>query len=89
MKSLLYQGGLSVPVPSSCTALPCRSESTFTLRKGGRLYRFTLRDKIVPEDPMFMLVKAAAYARKTNTPYVGTPPKRSVRDFLIKDSVVI
>ena len=89
MKSLLYQGSLSVPVPSSCTALPCRSEETFALRKDGRLYRFTVRDKIVPEDPYFMLVKAAAYARKTTTAYAGRTPKRSVRDFLIKDSVVI
>jgi hypothetical protein len=89
MKSLLYQGGLSVPVPSVCTALPCRTEQTFTLRKHGRLYRFTVRDKIVPEDPYFVLVKAAAYARKTNTAYVGASPKRNVRDFLIKDSVVI
>jgi hypothetical protein len=89
MKSLLYQGGLSVPVPSACTTLPCRTEQTFSIRKYGRLYKFTVRDKIVPEDPMFMLVKAAAYARKTNTAYAGNAPKRSVRDFLIKDSVVI
>jgi len=88
MKSLLYQGGLSVPVPTAC-AVPCRTESTFALRKDGRLYRFTVQDKIVPEDPMFLLVKAAAYARKTNTEYAGRSPKRSVRDFLIKDSVLV
>jgi hypothetical protein len=69
--------------------LPCRTEKTFAIRKNGKLYRFTVRDKIVPEDPMFMLIKAAAYARKTNTSYAGNAPKRSVRDFLIKDSVVI
>jgi hypothetical protein len=89
MKSLLYQGGLSVPIPPECTALPCRTEQRVSIRKNGRLYHFVVRDKITPEDPMFMLLKAAAYARKTGTSYNGRSPKRSVRDFLIKDSVVI
>jgi hypothetical protein len=60
-----------------------------SLKKNGRIYRFVVRDRIVPEDPYLMLVKAAAFARQTDSTYSGRSPRRSVRDFLIKDSVVI
>jgi hypothetical protein len=89
MKSLLFQGETNFTEPSSCVALPCREEVTINLRKDNRIYRFVLRDKIVPEDPYFMLVKASAFAIRVSEPFNGRSPKRSVKDFLIKDSVVI
>lgn len=89
MKSLLFQGETNFTEPDSCVALPCRQEVTINLRKANRIYRFVLRDKIVPEDPYLMMVKAAAFAIRVSEPYNGTSPKRSVKDFLIKDSVII
>ena len=88
MKSLLFQEeGLSVPV--GCSALPCRQEITVNIRKFDRIYRYVLRDKIVPEDSYLVLTKAAAFAIRTGEPYNGRTPTRSLKDFLIKDSVVI
>ena len=63
MKSLLFQEDGPFEQPSECALLPCREEVTINLRKGGRIYRFVLRDKIVPEDPYLVLVKAAAFER--------------------------
>ena len=88
MKSLLFQGETAFSEPSSCVALPCREEVVLNLRKANRIYRFVLRDKIVPEDPYLILVKAQAFAIRASEAYNGVPPKRSVKDFLIKDSVV-
>lgn len=88
MKSLLFQEeGLSVP--EGCSALPCRQEVTIDIRKYDRLYRYVLRDKVVPEDPYLVLIKATAFAIRTGEPYNGRTPSRSLKDFLIKDSVVI
>ena len=89
MKSLLFQESASLVEPPGCSAQPCRQEIEITLRKDNRLYRFIARDKIVPEDPLLMLTKAAAFAIQTREAYNGTSPSRSVKDFLIKDSVVI
>ncbi len=89
MKSLLFQPDGPFDVPSECALLPCREEVTINLRKAGRIYRFVLRDKIVPEDPYLVLVRAAAFAIQTGEAYNGTPPDRALKDFLIKDSVVI
>jgi hypothetical protein len=89
VKSLLFQGGLSVPEPPGCAALPCRSETSVSIKKNGRIYRFVVRDQILPEDPFLVLAKAAGFARQTDTAYAGRSPKRSVRDYLIKDNVVI
>jgi len=89
MKSILYQADSPFAEPPGCSAFPCRQEEEITLRKDGRLYRFLVRDKIVPEDPLLMLTKAAAFAIQTGEAYNGTSPSRSVKDFLIKDSVVI
>ena len=61
----------------------------FTLRKNGRLYKFVARDTLRPEDPYFVMVKAAAFAVKNGEPYNGKTPSRALKDFLIKDSVVI
>lgn len=89
MKSLLFQEGVTFPEPPGCSALPCRQEATVRLKKDGRIYQFVVRDKIVPEDASIMLVKAAAFAIRTGEAYNGTSPSRSLKDFLIKDSVVI
>lgn len=89
MKSLLFQGGAEFSEPPGCSALPCRIELTFSLKKDGRIYNFVLRDKVVPEDAHLILVKAAAFAIQTGEAYSGETPKRSVRDFLIKNNVVL
>lgn len=89
MKSLLFQGVTPFIEPPECGSKPCRTEVPITLRKNGRLYQFILRDKVVPEDPYLVLVKAAAFARSQGEPYAGKPPDRGVRDFLIKESVII
>lgn len=87
MKSLLYQGVTPFVEPVTCAV--GRQETTVDIRKDGRVYRFVMRDKIAAEDPYLVMVKAAAHAIQTGEPYNGTPPSRSVRDFLIKQSVVI
>jgi hypothetical protein len=89
MKSLLYQGVTPFVEPPTCAAIPCRTEVPVTIRKGGKLFKFVLRDKLVPEDMYLVLLRAAAFAVQTGTANVALPPARSVRDFLIKDSVVI
>ena len=89
MKSLLFQGVTPFTEPPSCASTPCRTELPITLRKNGRLYNFILRDRVVPEDPMLVMIKAAAFAIAENEPYVGKAPDRAVKDFLIKDAVVI
>jgi hypothetical protein len=89
MKSLLFQGVTPFEEPPDCTATPCRTEVTITVNKSGRFYRYVLRDKVVPEDGFLMMVKAAAFAIANNEPYNGRAPDRAVRDFLIKDTVVI
>lgn len=88
MKSLLHQGVTPFVIPPECAVI-CRTEVPITIRKGGRLYRFVLRDKVVPEDPYLTLVKAAAFAIAQAEPYNGRSPDRAIKDFLIKDTVVI
>ena len=87
MKSLLFQGVTPFVEPEFCA--PGRTEIPITIRQQGRLYKFVLRDRIAPEDPYLVLVRAAAHSIQTGEPYNGTPPNRGVRDFLIKQSVVI
>ncbi len=90
MKSLLFQSGATpFSEPSDCTALPCRTEVVIPIRKGGRIYRFVLRAKVLPEDPYIIMVKAAAFALQTAEAYNGTPPGREVKNFLIKSNVTI
>lgn len=90
MKSLLYQTGATpLSEPSECAALPCRSEVRLNLRKDNRVYRIVLRDKVVPEDPYLVLVRATAFAVKVGEPFNGDPTGRTIKDFLIKSSVVI
>ena len=89
MKSLLFQGGADFSEPPGCSALPCRAEVVLDIKKDGRIYHIVLRDKVVPEDPQLILTKAAAFAIQTGEAYNGSTPKRSVRDFLIKNNVVL
>lgn len=88
MKSLLFQEGATpFAEPESCGI--GRQEVSIAIKKDGRTYRFVLRDKIAAEDSYLVMVKAVAHAIQTGEPYNGTPPSRGVRDFLIKQSVVI
>lgn len=87
MKSLLFQPSPPFEEPPTCA--PCRQEKTVTMRKGGRLYSFTVRDKVAVEDPYLVMVKAAAFAIREGEPYNAQVVPRSVRDFLIRSSVVI
>jgi len=87
MKSLLFQGTTPLVEDESCG--PGRVEVPINIRKDGRIYRFILRDKVTIEDPYLVLVKARAFAIRASEPFGGQPPSRSVRDFLIKSSLVI
>lgn len=87
-KSLLFQDNPTFTVPPGCS-LCDRVEVPVSLRKGGRIYHFILRDKLVVEDLLLVGMKAAAFAISQSEPYSGTPPSRAVRDVLIKDNVVI
>lgn len=90
MKSLLFQAGETPFIePENCGAIPCRNEVPINIRKDGRLYKFILRDRVVPEDAYVPLVKAIAFAIQQNEPYAGTSPSRSVKDFLVRNNVVI
>ncbi len=89
MKSLLFQNVTPFTEPDGCSSILCRTEVPLTIRKDGRFYRFVLRDKVLPEDGYLMMVKATAFAIANGEPYNGRAPDRSVKDFLIKDSVVI
>jgi hypothetical protein len=84
-KSLLFTGTVPFGVPPGCG--PCRQEVNIVIRKNGRLYTLTLRDKVVVEDPYIMLVKAEAFALQQGEPFAGIVPPRDVRDFLIKNNL--
>lgn len=86
MKSLLAQP--SSPFPHITIGNVDRQEATFTIKKDGKLYTFTAKDKIAVEDPYVVLAKAIAYAIRHGTGYPGAEPPRAVRDFIIKSSVV-
>lgn len=89
MRSLIAQGKTPFTVSESCDAAACRTEVEFSLRENGRIYHFIARDKIFPEDPYLVLVKAAAFATQQAEPYNGRTPERNVKDFLIKSNLVI
>lgn len=89
MKSLLAQGLTPFTPPKSCDLANPRTEVTFNYKKDGRVYRFIARDKVIPEDPYFVLVKAAAFAVMQAEPYNGRTPSRTLKDFLVKSNLVI
>lgn len=86
-KSLLFAEDQVLQQPPGCG--PCRQEVKVTVKRSGRLYTLILRDKLVVEDPYFVMVKAAAFAISEGEPYMGRATPRSVKDFLLKNSVVI
>lgn len=86
MRSLLAQP--DSPFPHVKIGNTDRSESVFTIKKNGKLYTFTAKDKIAVEDPYVVLAKAIAYAIRHGTGYPGAEPSRVVRDYIIKSSVV-
>ena len=88
-KSLLFATPAVLPfgVPPGC--IPCRSEQKIAIRKFGRVYTLTLRDKITIEDPYLNMVKAEAFALQQGEPFAGLTPARSFRDVLIKSNLVI
>ena len=88
MKSLLFQEG-STPFEEPIVCGVGRQEVPINIKKDSRTYRIVLRDKIAPEDPYVVMVRAVAFSIQTGEPYNGTPPNRSIKDFLIKQSVVI
>lgn len=88
MKSLLFQEGATpFEEPELCEA--GRLEVPIQIRKDGRVYTFIARDRLMPEDPYLVLVKASAFSIQTGEAYSGTPPSRAIRDFLIKQTAVI
>jgi hypothetical protein len=84
-KSLLYADDQVLTQPTDCS--PCRQEVTTKIKYKGNIYTLIMRDKVVIEDPYLVLVKAYAYAVRTNTAYQGRIVPRAIRDFLIKSSV--
>lgn len=90
MKSLLFQNaGIPFEIPAACSELTKRKEVPIDIKKDGRIYHYVLRDKIAPEDPYLVLVRAAAFAIQTGEAYNGSTPGRDIRDFLIKSNVGI
>jgi len=87
MKSVLFQP--TTPFPGMTPCGPCRAEKQFDIHKNGYIYSFVMRDKIVPEDPYLVLVKAYAFSVRYGSRYPGAEPPRRVRDYLIKSSVVV
>lgn len=73
-------------IPAACK--PCRTEDSFTLYLNGVKMVFTLRDRILPEDPYLVLLKAAAFSIARGEEYRGAPPDRTVKDFLVKHTVL-
>jgi len=87
-KSLLFvEGAVPFGLPPGCT--PCRTEVKTVIRKNGRLYTLTLRDKITIDDCHANLVKAEAFALQQGEPFAGLTPARNFRDVLIKSNLVI
>jgi hypothetical protein len=82
--TLLFKGFTD---PPGCT--PCRTETSFNIKIGGKLYKFVLRDKALPEDHYLVSLKAAAFSISRIEQYRGTPPPRNVRDFLVKENIFI
>lgn len=89
MKSLLYQeDGSNHTVPPGC-GLCDRNEVKISLRKGNKIYRFVVRDKVTVDDIYVIGIKAAAFAIQQNQPHPGTPTDRAVKNSLIKTDLVI
>lgn len=86
-KSLLFSPDSPYSDPPGCA--PGRIEVPIRVVQGKRIYTAVMRDKVAVEDPYLVLVKAAGFAIRQSEPYAGRVPARSVRDILIKSTVVI
>mgnify|MGYP003425167686 FL=1 len=86
-KSLLYQPSPVLREPPECGAP--RQEVVIRMRKDGRVYTMTIRDKTVVEDPYLVMVKAAAFAIREDEPNMAMGVPRVVRDVYLKNSVTI
>lgn len=86
MLSKLYQP--TSPFTEAVPCASCRIEDSFTLYKNGYAYSFVMRDKVAIEDPHITMMKALAFQIRHAVPYPGGVPSRTLRDFLIKTSVV-
>jgi len=73
--------------PADCG--PGRTETLFRMKRAGKMYNFVFRDKILPEDWYLVALKAAAFSIARSEQYRGVPPSRTVRDFLVKNNVII
>jgi hypothetical protein len=87
MRSLLGRTPAVTPISELPGCEAGRTETVRVIRKGGRLYRMVIRDKVVVEDPYLMMVKAEAYSIKTGTENAAKTTPRSIRDVLIKSNV--
>ena len=87
MRSKLSLPGSPFVVPLDCGI--GRTEVTRRVIKNGKIYTMTLRDKITIEDPYLVMVKASAYAIRTDEPYDARTPRRDYRDMLIKSNLII
>lgn len=86
-RSLLFKEGQILDEPALCG--PGRQEAVVQFVKDGRLYRATIRDKQVIEDPYLNLVKAAAFAIQEGEPYMGRVVPRASRDLFIRSSILV
>lgn len=86
MKSILHQ--TTSPFPDAVQCAACREEDAFSVYKNGYIYKFVMRDKVAIEDPHITMMKALAFQIQHSVPYPGAVPSRTLRDFLIKTSVV-
>ena len=78
MKSLLYQQGSQI---APALARVRRTEVSLPIRRQGKIYHYVVRDKVTPEDPYLVMVKAAAFARQSGKEYAAAAPSRALRDF--------
>jgi len=88
MKSILFTQNLREP-PDCAFGNGCRREYKYAINAGGRMYTLTVRDKIMPEDPYLMMVKATAFAYKSGEAWSGVSPDRSLKDRMIKNNAII
>jgi hypothetical protein len=87
MKSVFYQP--SSPFAGTYPCAPCRVENAFSIYNNGYIYNFVVRDKVIPEDPYMVMMKAYAFSVQFATPYPGGEPPRVIRDALIKGAVAV
>lgn len=86
-KSLLFSGTLPFTEIPGCAL--GRQEAEVAIRKDGKIYRLKMRDKLTVEDPYLVAVRATIYAIRNQVPYPATPTSRDIRDYLLKNNIII